>query len=492
MRWNLFRSRGPGPRPPFRPQLESLESRRVPSLTGFIGSISHAISHAAAPVEHVVQQVAAPVDHVVQNTFAPVEHVVQHAAAPVEHAVQHVAAPVQHAIQHAAAPVEHVVQHTVAPVEHAVQHAAAPVEHAAAPVQQAVQHVEHALTQAVQQGPIDRSSIKLGDPPHATPVSPAGKLHLPLPGPGEFPGGIHRPRPGGFPGGWINLPEPGPSGLPGGVDLPRPGGIDLPLPGPDLPGPDLPGGIHLPLPGPPLPGGVDLPRPGGLPGGIDLLLPGPDLPGGIHQPRPSPGGSPGGIDLPLPGPDLPGGIHLPLPGPDLPGGIHRPRPGDLPGGGLDFPGLRGGLVLKNEQGTNPPEKPGQGQGQDEGPQPGDSQPTGIDEKTDPTDTKVVVDAKRHPESARHLEEAGATGRRLTVNRPGAAKNREDALRGRNKVPNHDLDEAPPAVLRKPGDPVSVRPIPSADNRGAGASIGNQLRKVPDGGQVIIEIVKLRG
>src|SRR5262249_40446494 len=95
---------------------------------------------------------------------------------------------------------------------------------------------------------------------------------------------------------------------------------------------------------------------------------GPDLP-------------PGGIHVPLPG-----GIHVPLPGPDLPGGIHLPRPGGLPGGGLDFPGLRGGVVLKNEQETDPPEKPGQEQGQDEGPPPTGRQPTEINEKTDLTDT----------------------------------------------------------------------------------------------------------
>jgi hypothetical protein len=49
----------------------------------------------------------------------------------------------------------------------------------------------------------------------------------------------------------------------------------------------------------------------------------------------------------------------------------------------------------------------------------------------------------------------------------------------------DLDEVPPAVLRQPGDPVSVRPILPGDNRGSGASMGNQMRDVPNGGQVII-------
>jgi hypothetical protein len=411
----------------------------VPSLAGFLGAISHAFSHAAAPVERVVQRVAASVEHAVQQAAAPVEHAVQHIAAPVQQAVQRVAAPVQRAVQQAAAPVEHAVQQAAAPVEHAVQHLAAPVQQAvhqaAAPVERAVAPVEHALAQAVQQVTSDRFSDKVRDLPHLGPDRPAGKIPLPLPGPGESPGGIALLRPGGFPGGWINLPGYGPSGLPGGIDyldtpsgsgkaqafldkskdflsteegfvdkyfrpilqkveekgpvrsalaeiqsalkevrgnihLPRPGGLPGGIDWP-LPGPDLPGGIHVPLPGPDLPGGIHLPLPGpDLPGGIHLPLPGPDLPGGIHPPRP--GGFPGGIDWPLPGPDLPGGIHL-------------PRPGGIPGGGLDFPGLRGGAVLKNEQETDPHHKPGQEQGPDAGSPPTGSQPTEINEKTDLTD-----------------------------------------------------------------------------------------------------------
>jgi hypothetical protein len=45
------------------------------------------------------------------------------------------------------------------------------------------------------------------------------------------------------------------------------------------------------------------------------------------------------------------------------------------------------------------------------------------------------------------------------------------------------------MLRKPGDPVVVRPTTPADNRGAGASLGNQAKSVPEGGQVIIQIQK---
>jgi hypothetical protein len=99
--------------------------------------------------------------------------------------------------------------------------------------------------------------------------------------------------------------------------------------------------------------------------------------------------------------------------------------------------------------------------------------------------EVFIDSSKYPQSLQHLEDAGGLNRPLTVNRAGAAQNRADALRGLPKVPGMDLDEVPPAFLRKPGDPVSVRPLPPDDNRGSGASMGNQARDVPDGGQVIL-------
>jgi hypothetical protein len=99
--------------------------------------------------------------------------------------------------------------------------------------------------------------------------------------------------------------------------------------------------------------------------------------------------------------------------------------------------------------------------------------------------EIHIDSKRFPQSAQHLDDAGALNRPLPVNRAGASANRANALRGKQKVPGMDLDEAPPAVLRLPEDPVSVRPINRTDNRGAGASIGRQLRGVPSGQRVII-------
>lgn len=51
----------------------------------------------------------------------------------------------------------------------------------------------------------------------------------------------------------------------------------------------------------------------------------------------------------------------------------------------------------------------------------------------------------------------------------------------------DLDEYPPAMFEEGGEGASVRPISPSDNRGAGASMGNQLRQYPDGTQVKIRI-----
>lgn len=100
---------------------------------------------------------------------------------------------------------------------------------------------------------------------------------------------------------------------------------------------------------------------------------------------------------------------------------------------------------------------------------------------------LTLNGDKYPVSAANLKEAGAVNTPLTVNRAGAAANRAEALQGLPKIPGYDLDEAPPAMLRKPGDPVVVRPTPPADNRGAGASLGNQAKSVPEGGKVIIQI-----
>ena len=100
--------------------------------------------------------------------------------------------------------------------------------------------------------------------------------------------------------------------------------------------------------------------------------------------------------------------------------------------------------------------------------------------------KVTVSRSASPESARHLEETGATGRRLTVDRAGRDQRRRDNMSGTQTRPGTDRDESPPAVFRE-SENASVRNIPSSDNRSSGAQIGNQIRDVPDGACVKIEI-----
>lgn len=70
---------------------------------------------------------------------------------------------------------------------------------------------------------------------------------------------------------------------------------------------------------------------------------------------------------------------------------------------------------------------------------------------------------------------------------GAKQNRKESLKGIEKVPGKDLDEYPPAMFGEGGDGASVRPINPSDNRGAGSTIGNKLRKYPNGTKVKITI-----
>lgn len=53
----------------------------------------------------------------------------------------------------------------------------------------------------------------------------------------------------------------------------------------------------------------------------------------------------------------------------------------------------------------------------------------------------------------------------------------------------DRDEFPPAVINNGRNGQSVLHINPSDNRGAGASIGNQIKNLPDNTRVIIVIRK---
>ena len=100
---------------------------------------------------------------------------------------------------------------------------------------------------------------------------------------------------------------------------------------------------------------------------------------------------------------------------------------------------------------------------------------------------VIVDGKKYPESAKHIRDAQAAGhpKVLTIHRPGTKGNRKASLKGIPTKPGKDRDEYPPAMFKEGGQGASVRHIASSDNQGAGASIGNQARGLPNGARVLI-------
>ena len=101
--------------------------------------------------------------------------------------------------------------------------------------------------------------------------------------------------------------------------------------------------------------------------------------------------------------------------------------------------------------------------------------------------EIVIDGKKHPESAQHAAEAQAAGHpaEVTIDRAKAKGNRAKALGGIPAVPGKHRDEYPPASTQEGGSGSSVRPISPADNSGSGASMGNQMRPYPDGTTVKI-------
>jgi RHS repeat-associated protein len=102
--------------------------------------------------------------------------------------------------------------------------------------------------------------------------------------------------------------------------------------------------------------------------------------------------------------------------------------------------------------------------------------------------EIVVDAGKYPAAAQHLTDrmdAGWDGTGV-VDRSGVQGRRQEAMRGNARRAGSDRDEVPPAVLDT-GEKATVRYIAPSDNRGAGASIGHQLRGIPNGTRVQIRV-----
>jgi hypothetical protein len=102
---------------------------------------------------------------------------------------------------------------------------------------------------------------------------------------------------------------------------------------------------------------------------------------------------------------------------------------------------------------------------------------------------VYFDPNKHPQAAGHTQDAQNRGapKVLTVARDGAPKRRQDALSGTEPKARFDRDEYPPAVTAEGGAGASVRLIDFSDNRGAGGSFGNQIKKLPDGTRIRVII-----
>nr|WP_308314740.1 NucA/NucB deoxyribonuclease domain-containing protein [Bacillus sp. V3-13] len=101
------------------------------------------------------------------------------------------------------------------------------------------------------------------------------------------------------------------------------------------------------------------------------------------------------------------------------------------------------------------------------------------------DATVTFPSSRYPYTADHIRDAIAAGHSsvCTIDRAGADQNREESLRGIPTKKGYDRDEWPMAMCEEGGAGADVRYVPSSDNRGAGAWVGNQLSKYPDGTRV---------
>ncbi len=119
---------------------------------------------------------------------------------------------------------------------------------------------------------------------------------------------------------------------------------------------------------------------------------------------------------------------------------------------------------------------------------------------------VTIDSARYPQTAEHVTDAqngkiwsgdAATPNGapkpdvLTIDRPGAKANRE-AWQKAQDVPTrsgYDRDEYPPAMFSEGGADASIKYISPSDNRGAGSTMGWDIRSegLPNGAKVRIVV-----
>lgn len=103
---------------------------------------------------------------------------------------------------------------------------------------------------------------------------------------------------------------------------------------------------------------------------------------------------------------------------------------------------------------------------------------------------VIVDSKKYPQTAEHIRTAQTIGfpEFVTLGRADAAERRKASLADVKVNPVYDRDEWPMAVFIEGGQGADVVYVDGHDNRGAGSSIGWQMRNFPDGSRVRVRVI----
>lgn len=114
------------------------------------------------------------------------------------------------------------------------------------------------------------------------------------------------------------------------------------------------------------------------------------------------------------------------------------------------------------------------------------QPTKNDMLHSNYDVLVEFPTDKYPETARHIQNAIRNGESpvCTIDRHGAAANREKSLAGVPTRKGFDRDEWPMAMCAEGGEGANIEYITPTDNRGAGSWVGNKLHDYKDGTRVM--------
>ena len=103
---------------------------------------------------------------------------------------------------------------------------------------------------------------------------------------------------------------------------------------------------------------------------------------------------------------------------------------------------------------------------------------------------VIVDSRKYPQTAEHIRMAQTMGfpEFVTLGRADAAERRKASLVDVKASQIYDRDEWPMAVFEEGGQGANIVYIEGRDNRGAGSSIGWQMRGFPDGSRVRVRVI----